>query len=156
MGHSTASGVGNGAYADAVRRYTEVRDQNAARMERNPNNLTYRELAENYNDIVRAAQTMRANAKEYSGNQAAVALENLKSEGAEVEITGSLHPGRYRLQPVRNMFARGTSLAWVAQDARNNNHAFVGNMATIQSELGLIRGGRLTDNQEKKVRIIRR
>ena len=156
MGHSTASGAGSGAYADAVRRYSEVRDTNAARLERNPNNNTYRELAENYNDIVRAAQTMRANAKEYSGNQAAVAIENLNNEGAEIEITGNIFPGRYRLQTVRNMFNRGTSLAWVAQDARNHNHAFSRNMATIQSELGLIRGGRLTDDQEKKVRIIRK
>lgn len=152
MGHSTGSGrTGNTAAAERYRQQTE---NFASRSERNPNNLLYSQERDNYNDLVNAARTMRANAAEYSGLQAAIALDDAR-EGDEVEITGNVFNGRYRLESRRDPLSGRTGLMFVQQD-RFSPHAFGKNVATIESELGLVRGGRLTDRQESRVRILRR
>ena len=152
MGHSTGSGrTGNAAAAE---RYRQQAENFATRSGRNPNNMLYSNERDNYNDLANAARTMRANATEYSGFHAAIALDDAR-EGDEVEITGNVYNGRYRLERRRDPLSGQTGLMFVQQD-RFSPHAFAKNVATIESELGLVRGGRLTDRQESKVRILRR
>ena len=151
MGHSTGSGrAGNSA---ASERYRKQAENFASRSERIPNNIMYQNERDNYNDLAEAARTMRANAGEYSGLHAAIALDDAK-ERDEFEISGNIFAGRYRLESRRDPLSGQTGLMFV-QQGRFSPHAFAKNVGTIESELGLVRGGRLTNKQEARVKPIK-
>lgn len=117
--------------------------------QKNPNNRMYRDEVQNYEKYVKAEEKMDTSKKSFSGIQAAVALTNQK-EGTEVEIKGNIFEGTYKLQTVR-IPGLTPGLAWVQQGG--NGHSFGNNISSVSSELGLINGGKVEEDKQKKIKI---
>ena len=131
-------------------KYREVAEKMKKEAEKNPGNLYYSEMVQNYSALADAADKFDPNASEHKGMQTVMALQNAKI-GDTVEIKGNLFDGTYRLENVKSPWNNKSGPAWVAQDEKNHRHAFANNPATIMSEMRLINGGKAIDDQTRSV-----
>lgn len=124
------------------------------RLANNPNNMTYREMRDNYDKLSKVARNMDATATSYTGLEAIVALEMASKIGNEVDISGTIFPGTYKFQNITAWGMPGK--AWVQQGG--NRHSFGYNTSTIASELGMVSGGLFTSNTQrgKNVKVVLR
>lgn len=139
-----------GAPHAKAKQYEEVVRRNAEQAARNPNNLTYKELAENYSQLAERAKKFDGTKREYTGIDGILALENVKN-GERVKISGigSWADGEYVKE-------RRSAPGFHSGDIfkRADNRAFASNTGTLMTELGQIRGGKLTNNPNVKVELL--
>lgn len=136
--------VNSEQYASTAQKYKE-------KAAKNPNNLMYKDEAENYKQLAERAKKFDGSKTSHSGVDAVLALGAVK-KGGKVRISGigSWADGEY------------TKTTWSAPGYTSgevfkrdkDGRSFGANTGTIMSELGQIRGGKLKENGDVKVDLL--